>query len=75
MVEDKILEGYFYRNAPFKDGHNLQLSTGSGGALNLIKAYKDEGLSDEAIEEIIGVLVDINTWVRLSMLEVKEKIK
>lgn len=63
-IEDKVLSGYWYRNTPIDNG--ITLSTGKGGALELIKAYRETGIPEETIGEFIQVLTDNNGWVRLS---------
>ncbi len=68
MIEQKILSGYWYRT---KSSPSLQ--TGQGGALLLIKTFREEGLPDSLIEDSIQVFTDDHGWVSLSQLVIKKK--
>lgn len=71
---DKILEGYFYRPSPAEDpktGRVFHVSTGSGGARNLIQAGRDMGFPDEAMQHTIEVFFD-RKWHKLSDVTINE---
>ncbi len=76
MLEDKLLYGYHYRPRPLEDTVNnperiMTYVTGKGGAEMLIKAYREEGLDDEAISHLIQVFVK-GHWANLSQITIKE---
>ena len=75
-IEDKILEGYIYRNKPIESNDpnekSINMHTGSGGAKDLIKVYKDEGIEDKLIETLIEVYIHAVGWQPISNLNIKK---
>lgn len=76
MLEDKLLYGYHYRPIPMENEVNnpekiMKFVTGKGGAEMLIKAYREEGLDDETISNLVQVFVK-GHWANLSQITIKE---
>ena len=75
-IEDKTLDGYLYRNTPIKSNDpnkkSINVHTGSGGAKELIKAYRDAGIEDNIIETLIEVNTDEYGWQTLSNIKIKK---
>lgn len=58
MLEDKLLSGYHYRPRLLEGTVNnperiMTYVTGKGGAEMLIKTYREKGLDDETISNLI----------------------
>lgn len=75
MIEDKLLRGYAYRNSELSKGGDknfININTGVGGAKMMVDTYREKGLPDSIIENLIEVHTDEYGWQPLSKVNVKK---
>jgi hypothetical protein len=73
-LDDKIIDGYSYRNTPFdasSEESQLRIVTGSSGARLMIEEFRALGFPDELIEVVIQVYFE-GKWILLSDLTIKD---
>lgn len=73
-LDDKIIDGYSYRNTPFdtsSEERQVRITTGTHGARLMIEEFRAVGFPDELIEVVIQVYFE-GKWILLSDLIIKD---